>query len=53
MSVKLSYVVKKSDWLKLSILILVGAIAISTLYVEYQKTSSEYDRVMASYSATN
>ncbi len=48
MSIRISYVMKKSDWIKLVILILVGGIAISGLYREYKKTNEEFNNTIES-----
>lgn len=48
MPLKLSYVMRKGDWVKLGVLLVVGIIAISSLYREYQKTTAEYEKTMAS-----
>ncbi len=48
MSIRISYVMKKSDWVKLAILIVVGAVAITGLYREYLKTNQEFDNAVAS-----
>lgn len=46
MAIKFSYIINKSDWIKLSILLIVGAVSISVLFMEYQKTVDEYERVI-------
>jgi len=43
MAITLNTIMKKSDWVKLGILIVVGAIAITILYGEYKKTSDAYN----------
>ncbi len=48
MPIRISYVMRKSDWIKLAILIVVGAVAITGLYREYLKTNQEFNNAIAS-----
>lgn len=43
MSIKLSLVMTRGDWIKLGILLVVGAVSISILLKEYQKTNTIYN----------
>ena len=45
MSIQLSMVMRKGDWIKLFIIVAVGYIAITKLYVDYQTTIKEYEKI--------
>lgn len=46
MAITFNRIMKKSDWIKLCVLIVVGVSAITFLYGEYQKTNDAYNNAI-------
>jgi hypothetical protein len=42
---QLSYVMRRGDWIKLAIIVLVGTFAVTKLYTEYQTTIAQYEHL--------